>query len=56
MASSRKVLGLVGSVGLHALLLAWTVRNESDLRRARQLADNIIFENVRPEPGYAPRR
>ncbi|MCA9665508.1 MAG: hypothetical protein KC503_07965 [Myxococcales bacterium] len=29
-------------------LLAWTVRSEADLRRARALVDNVIFENVRP--------
>jgi glycerophosphoryl diester phosphodiesterase len=30
------------------LLVTWTVKDEDDLRRARDLADNIIFENVRP--------
>ncbi|MEM6990361.1 MAG: glycerophosphodiester phosphodiesterase family protein [Myxococcota bacterium] len=29
-------------------LLAWTVRSEADLLRARCLADNVIFEGVRP--------
>jgi len=29
-------------------LLAWTVRTPQDLARARRLADNVIFENVRP--------
>jgi len=29
-------------------LLAWTVRTEDDLLRARSLADNVIFENIRP--------
>ncbi len=30
------------------LLLAWTVRDEGGLRRAREVADNVIFEYVRP--------
>jgi glycerophosphoryl diester phosphodiesterase len=29
-------------------LLAWTVRSEADLLRARALADNVIFEGIRP--------
>jgi glycerophosphoryl diester phosphodiesterase len=29
-------------------LLAWTVRNEHDQRRARRFADQIIFEGFRP--------
>ncbi len=29
-------------------LVAWTVRSEAELRRARELADNVIFEGVRP--------
>jgi len=29
-------------------LLAWTITDETQLARARQLADNVIFENVRP--------
>ncbi len=29
-------------------LLAWTVRDEPQLARARELADNVIFEHVRP--------
>jgi glycerophosphoryl diester phosphodiesterase len=29
-------------------LLAWTVRSAEDLQRARRLADNVIFEHVRP--------
>lgn len=29
-------------------LLAWTVRSEAELQRARTLADNVIFERVRP--------
>lgn len=29
-------------------LLAWTIRDEAALRRARGLVDNVIFENVRP--------
>lgn len=29
-------------------LVAWTIRNEDDLLRARGLADNVIFESVRP--------
>lgn len=29
-------------------LLAWTIRNVEDLARARRLADNVIFESVRP--------
>lgn len=29
-------------------LLAWTVRTAEDLERARGLADNVIFESVRP--------
>lgn len=31
-----------------AAVVAWTVSNDDDLERARQLADNIIFEEVRP--------
>jgi glycerophosphoryl diester phosphodiesterase len=34
--------------GLGVPLLAWTVRTEEDLRRARELVDNVIFEHVRP--------
>lgn len=37
---------LVRRLGLP--LLAWTVRSAADLRRARALADNVIFEHVRP--------
>lgn len=29
-------------------LLAWTIRTDADLRRARALADNAIFEGVAP--------
>jgi glycerophosphoryl diester phosphodiesterase len=29
-------------------LLAWTIRNADELRRAQELADNVIFEGVRP--------
>lgn len=29
-------------------VLAWTVRDDADLARARQVADNVIFETVRP--------
>jgi glycerophosphoryl diester phosphodiesterase len=29
-------------------LLAWTVRTPEDLERGQQLADNVIFEHVRP--------
>lgn len=29
-------------------LLAWTIRDDAALRRARGLVDNVIFENVRP--------
>jgi glycerophosphoryl diester phosphodiesterase len=29
-------------------LVTWTVRNERQLQRARALADNVIFEHVRP--------
>lgn len=29
-------------------LLAWTIRTEADLARAREVADNIIFESVDP--------
>jgi glycerophosphoryl diester phosphodiesterase len=29
-------------------LLAWTIRDEAALHRARGLVDNVIFENVRP--------
>lgn len=29
-------------------LLAWTIRDEPALQRARGLVDNVIFENVRP--------
>lgn len=32
-------------------LVTWTVRSEADLVRARGLADNVIFEGVRPERG-----
>lgn len=31
-------------------VLAWTVRTEADLERARRHADNVIFEDVRPAP------
>ncbi|WP_169568607.1 glycerophosphodiester phosphodiesterase family protein [Sneathiella limimaris] len=30
-------------------LLAWTVKSDTDLEKARQYADNIIFENLTPE-------
>lgn len=29
-------------------VLAWTVRTEEDLKRARRNADNVIFESIRP--------
>ena len=29
-------------------LVAWTIRTEEELARARELADNVIFETVRP--------
>jgi glycerophosphoryl diester phosphodiesterase len=29
-------------------LLAWTIRDDAALRRARGLVDNVIFESVRP--------
>jgi len=29
-------------------LLAWTVRTNEELTRARRLADNVIFEDIRP--------
>jgi len=29
-------------------LLAWTVRTNEELTRAKQLADNVIFEEIRP--------
>jgi glycerophosphoryl diester phosphodiesterase len=29
-------------------LLAWTIRTDDELRRATELADNVIFERVRP--------
>lgn len=29
-------------------IVAWTIRSQDDLERARGLADNVIFENVRP--------
>lgn len=29
-------------------LVAWTVRDDAQLQRARSLADNVIFESVRP--------
>jgi glycerophosphoryl diester phosphodiesterase len=29
-------------------LVTWTVRTPADLARARELADNVIFEHVRP--------
>lgn len=32
-------------------LIAWTVRTEAELTRARDLADNLIFEDVRPPAG-----
>jgi glycerophosphoryl diester phosphodiesterase len=31
-------------------LIAWTARTEAELSRARDLADNLIFEGVRPPP------
>ncbi len=34
-------------------LLAWTVRNDHDLRRGHALADNVIFERVRPQANAA---
>jgi glycerophosphoryl diester phosphodiesterase len=30
------------------VLVTWTVRDEGDLARARELADNVIFEQIRP--------
>lgn len=30
-------------------LLAWTVKSEADLEKARNFADNVIFENLTPE-------
>lgn len=30
-------------------VLAWTVRSQTELARARRAADNIIFEDIRPE-------
>jgi glycerophosphoryl diester phosphodiesterase len=34
--------------GAGGALVTWTVRNERQLERARRLADNVIFEHVRP--------
>lgn len=31
-------------------LLAWTVRSQEDVTRAESVADNYIFERVRPDP------
>ena len=39
-ASMRRRLG--------AKLVAYTVRNDADAEKARKLADNFIFENIRP--------
>lgn len=33
------------------VVVAWTVMDRAGLERARELADNIIFENVRPVSG-----
>jgi glycerophosphoryl diester phosphodiesterase len=33
---------------LGCALVAWTIRSEAELLRARELADNVIFESVRP--------
>ena len=33
---------------LGAKLVAYTVRNDADAEKARRLADNFIFENIRP--------
>ena len=38
--------GLLRRLGIP--LLAWTIRNDADLTRGRALADNVIFEGVRP--------
>ncbi len=35
---------------LRVPILAWTIRTEEELRRARKHADNVIFENVDPGP------
>lgn len=35
-------------------LITWTVRTEADLAKAEVEADNLIFENVRPEPPEWP--
>lgn len=36
-------------------VIAWTVTNPAELERANQLADNVIFERVRPEGRRRPR-
>lgn len=35
------------------IVLAWTVRTAEELTRAREVADNVIFEGVRPGPPSA---
>ena len=32
----------------NALLLCWTVRTQEEYERAKGIADNVIFENIRP--------
>ena len=36
------------------VVITWTVRSEADLARARELADNVVFEHVSP-PAWPPR-
>jgi glycerophosphoryl diester phosphodiesterase len=53
VAVSYELAGLPSTVtdawrGAGGALVTWTVRNARQLERARELADNVIFEHVRP--------